>query len=400
MGASLDFAESKLLLPRDSSISLTAVGGDHLSSEWIPVDQTKHAVAALKSTIPTTKVAPSTDVTPNNEEPLEVGGKLFWQLRYHIGHADIPAIKRLCDLSGRKFDVALGRIWLPTCACGRNDRIPQNQIAGRHVRAATGETLLMDVAYPSEVGSQKPPSLITVCPLSRYTQCRFLRDMLPAAILPALLIAWVSIFSHPKTILWGQGRSFPGVIWGQFCQSYDVELRAIPKEAPNQIGACGKQSHLVKLSFRAVRTAMGASWSDSMLLAVTCASRNSCPQSLRQFNPLFIATGRSHFLEIPLGDVKQKEEMISNPFSQRTRDMMLDMQSIMKEHAMRIIPNVQRSTLRTGARDAFEMGDSFSVWRHREKYRMKGYHFLADIGRDLLISKGSKIWEIPRQWTE
>ena len=198
-------------------------------------------------------------------------------------------------MSAMKFDVELGRRWLPTCPFGRNDRIPQNPVAGKHVCSTPGETLLLDVAYPSELDSQKNPALMMVCPLSRYTQCRFLRDMRPAAILSTLLIDWISIFSFPKAILCDQGRSFSGVIWGQFCLSYDVALRVIPMEAPNQIGALGKQSHLIKISFHAVRKDMDASWSDSTSLAVTCASRNSCPKSLRQFTPLFIATGRSHF---------------------------------------------------------------------------------------------------------
>ena len=159
MCASLDFDASKLLLPCGSPISLNTVGSGRLSFEWIPVAQTNHAAAALNSTTPTTKVFPSTDFAPNHEEPLEVGGNLFGQLHYHLGRADIPAIKRLCDLSGRKFDVELGRKWLSTCACGRNDRIPQNPIVGRHVCTAPGATLLLDATYPSEVDSQKQKQL-------------------------------------------------------------------------------------------------------------------------------------------------------------------------------------------------------------------------------------------------
>ena len=71
----------------------------------------------------------------------------------------------------------------------------------------------------------------------------------------------------------------------------------------------------------------------------------------------------------------------------------------MREDARMIISNIQRSTLRTGARDTFEVGDSVSVWMPKKKVWITGYYFLADVGRNLLIEKGSKIWKIPRQWT-
>ena len=62
----------------------------------------------------------------------------------------------------------------------------------------------------------------------------------------------------------------------------------------------------------------------------------------------------------------------------------------MGEDANRIIQAVQRSALRTGARDTFQHGDPILTWGPKKKERPHGYMFLADVGRDLIVGKGRK----------
>ena len=116
--------------------------------------------------------------------------------------------------------------------------------------------------------------------------------MRPTPNLSAFLCVWVSIFSYPKLILTNHGASFSGVCWEDFCDTYGVALSSVPIAAPDQLGACEKQSHLLKLGFQAVRRYLPESWSNSTVLAISCAPRNITPLYRGGLAPLFMTTGR------------------------------------------------------------------------------------------------------------
>ena len=77
-------------------------------------------------------------------------------------------------------------------------------------------------------------------------------------------------------------------------------------------------------------------------------------------------------------------------FSERMRAMALARKRIMEEDARHIIQVVQRSALRTGARDTFQLGDPLLIWGPKSKDWSMGHRFLADVGRNLVIEKGGQ----------
>ena len=144
-------------------------------------------------------------------------------------------------------------------------------------------------------------------------------------------------------------------------------MKVIPAAAHNQLGACGQQSHLAKQTFRAIRQFLPLTWTDNMILALVCAAHNSSPLSHHGCAPLFVITGRSTPVEERECKLERDGENDHSVFSERMRAMMLARKRIMEEDAKYISQVVQRSKLRTGAKDTFQLGDLIITWMPKEK---------------------------------
>ena len=348
-------------------------------------------------------VADTSDTIPdhNTDDEKEIDEKWCMKIHYHLGHCDIGVIARLCQRSGYKLNRQEAEKWIATCPCARNDRLPQMPNVGRHISSYPGEVVLLDITYLLEMQAQSSPTLLMTCPLTRFICCAFLKNMRPTTILSVFLSVWVSIFSYPKLILTDHGTSFSGVCWEDFCDTYGVALSSVPIAAPNQLGACEKQSHLLKLGFQAVRRYLPESWSNSMVLAITCASHNITPLSIGGLTPLFMTTGRVTEI-VPIksdgnDDVADRGFFSNSSMIARVRAMEIARETMAQADSRYILNTANKSVLRTGAKDVFTLGERVLRWGPKNKRWRDGYRVLADVSRNVIIELGSKLFKTPRQ---
>ena len=76
-----------------------------------------------------------------------------------------------------------------------------------------------------------------------------------------------------------------------FLQDYDIMMTSVPREAESQIGKVGKRTHLIKLSYRAIRSKLDDTWPNGCVLALAVTARNTAPLSVSGFTPIFLITG-------------------------------------------------------------------------------------------------------------
>ena len=235
----LDFSANRLVFGDLSYIPLLVRPGGHLTFDFIP----SNAADLVNQKILKTVFAASSESEGTSADSVSkiVNEQLFWKLHFHLGHSDVAGIKRLCDLSGYSMGEIKAREWLQTCKCGRDDRQPQLPIIGKHLGPEPGETVMIDLIYPHSEDAQKNPAMIMVCPMTRYVACRFVSDLRPATLLAIFVTVWIAMFSYPKLIISDQGTPFQGTTWKQLREYYSITMSSIPRESPNQIGACEKQ---------------------------------------------------------------------------------------------------------------------------------------------------------------
>ena len=142
----------------------------------------------------------------------------------------MAGIKRVCGLTGFSIDEIQARKWIQSCKCGRDDRIPQLPIIGKHLGYEPGETLMLDIIYPCNVDSQKFPALLMAFPVTRYVSCRFKPDLRPVSLLSIFATVWIAMFSSPKLILSDQGEPFQGDSWKKLCEFYSITMSSMPRE--------------------------------------------------------------------------------------------------------------------------------------------------------------------------
>ena len=133
-----------------------------------------------------------------------VGESLFWKLHYHLGHIDLGGIKLLCDLANYKINLDDARGWLQSCKCARNDTYPQLPLVGKHISNEPGETVMIDITFLEGKDTNACPVLITVCPLTRYVMCKFVKNVNDIALVSVFIVNWISVFSYPKLALCDQ----------------------------------------------------------------------------------------------------------------------------------------------------------------------------------------------------
>ena len=105
--------------------------------------------------------------------------------------------------------------FIRSCGRGREDMVPKNPIIGPHIGGEPGCTVTMDIIYPCLENAQTKHALLITCPMSRYIQCLFVKNLNHATLLCALLTTWAVLFSYPSLIMCDQGRPFQGEIRGE-----------------------------------------------------------------------------------------------------------------------------------------------------------------------------------------
>ena len=420
LGCKLDFENNLLTMHDQTSIPLSILNGGHLSFEWAPsalAPKTEFNIIPNVFTVMDEDIlppgAPNCNVFPVNDndnddnmhsastEPRRLDHDQFLKLHYQMGHADVNAIKRLCTISGWTLDTNEAKEWISNCDCNRCDRIPQMPVVNRHLASFPGEVLMIDVTFiPSTHGGNKPALMMT-CPLTRFVSCHFIKDVKPATIITMMLLSWIVLFSYPKVLFCDMGTSFRGEMWEDFCHSYAVGMTCAPRENPNQIGSCEKQSHLIKMGFKAVRDHLNDNWSDEMVLALTCAAHNESPISRGGWTPLYLVTGRPDLLNYPILNNDEASELGQDTTSiqmSRLKSMWMARSTIIKADASHTIKMALKAPLRTGSKETFFQGQLIKCWYPKKQRWITGYRCLADLGRNLVVEMGARIIKVPRQW--
>ena len=111
-------------------------------------------------------------------------------------------------------------------------------LVGKHISNEPGETVMIDIAFLEGNDMKACPVLIMVCPLTRYVMCEFVKNLNAIALVSVFIVNWIAVFSYPKLALSDQGECSQGKIWEQFCSFYSASMSSVPRESPNQIGAC------------------------------------------------------------------------------------------------------------------------------------------------------------------
>ena len=245
---SLDFKRNVMGFSDLPTVPLKISVGGHLSFGWFPASLSMDSTREIDSTVyPATQCILS-GVVDDSARPIKK--EEFLEIHKHLGHADVNCIDRLCKLSNLPLNLTDARVWIGECSCGRCDRLPQTPLVNRHVASAPGEVCVVDVNFPKADDIPARPALIMVCPLTRFVSCHFVRDVRPVTLVSTFLTFRVSFLGYPKLILSDLGTSFRGCIWEELCHIYSITMSAAPKECPQQIGACEKQSHLIKIGFQ------------------------------------------------------------------------------------------------------------------------------------------------------
>ena len=293
MEASLNFKENVMDMPGGRRVRLNELRSGHVSFGFTP--SSGKDIGRETSTQVTFQSDKPKNGSGEEEEQKVIDEKMFWKIHRHLAHCSAQTIQRLGKTAGYQFDAEKGKEWLEKCSCRRDDHTPQMPLVSKHVEETPGITIFMDLYYPCTQDTQAHPALIVVCPMTRYTASKFARNLTPGCIIGLLMRIWISVMGFPKLIVAGQGRPFQGPLWNQFMETYSVKMSAIPAEAPNQLGCCERQAHLLKLGYRAIERGDDGRWSRESILDLTCAARNSAPLSRGMFTPLFLLTGKINF---------------------------------------------------------------------------------------------------------
>ena len=171
-------------------------------------------------------------------------------------------------------------------------------------------------------------------------------------------------------------------------------MSAAPKECPQQIGACEKQSHLIQIGFSAAGKSLSDNWPGEAFLSSTCASRNESPLSRERHTPLFLIMGRPNLLNYP---ALNSNELFLGPLDTspsqglRIAAMWEARKAMITSDGSRIISTSSRSPLRTGSSDTFHQCQISKRWSPDKKKWISGMRFLADLGRNIIVEAGAAL---------
>ena len=353
LGSSICFVKNVLVLNDISFSPLRIIRGCEMSFDLVP--NSGHACSS-----PNIELICESDVTVSSTCPLKHVGRewiseeTFGKLHLRPGHCGVGAIQRICDMVNILIDVETGKQRIEKCGRHRDVRIPQCPVVGKHISTEPGEVAVGDITYPCENLAQQHPVLVIVCPMNRFVVSRFSNDVRPETAVQILARNWIQLFGFPKLAICDQGASPRGNIWSEFLGPYGIATSVVPAEARNQVGSCGKQSHLLKTGIRTIRSGMSDRWGNDVILLLTCAARNYCLLSGSGLSPLFIVTGRSDALTWMNTDNIPDEMLRSgdpNPLIARLHAIALERRKSMGSDAERIMDLSRSSVLRAGASD-------------------------------------------------
>ena len=131
-----------------------------------------------------------------------------------------------------------------------------------------------------------------------------------------------------------------------------------------------------------------------------CAPQCEPAVEIRFFSH-FLLTGRSGYLEWSKaveGGSHVSED--SSHFGVRFQAMIYAREQISAQNAQNIISAVQRSKLRPGAKETYELGDHIARWIPSLKKWCSGYRFLCDVGRNVIIELGDKMRKVHLQFAK
>lgn len=247
--SSIDFLKNELTIPTGKITPMEISDHGPLSFVWGPKPITADAAITLgRNVFPAASTNAEDDVA-DPEEKTRLTESSPNKMNLLMAHCDLNSIRRLCRMGNMTYEDDLSQTWMNKRPCNRRDRIPQLPVVSKHIPSFPAKVLCMDISPPVETSTKESPALVTICPLTRYVACKFLRNLRLLTVIAVALSWWISVFGYPELILVDKGAPFAGNGWFDFTNAYSITTPQAPKEAANQIGVCERHSGLLKLSF-------------------------------------------------------------------------------------------------------------------------------------------------------